>query len=238
MIMFKRGRQAFCIGIFAAVLAACSAQTPSWRSQSALFVEELGRNEAPELFPQEYRSLLDTYEHGEALYHVRNDDKGADSYYQLALQKAEMLQLEVNRVKKVRAEEKQRLIEELAAKAKEEQRLRTEAEAKAKAKAELLAQQLAIAAETTQAALKKNKIPLPSMPTVYTVRRGETLPQISARSEIYNDSSLWPIIFRANRDQIRDPKRLWPGQVFTIPRNFSRYDADEARRYSVRNGQK
>ena len=236
MIMFKSGRQAFCIGILTAVLAACSAQTSSWRSKSVLFVEELGQNEAPELFPQEYRSLLDTYEHGEALYHVRKDDKGADSYYQLALQKAEMLQSEVIRVKKVRAAEKQRLIEELAARAKEEQRLRAAAEAKA----ELLrqAQQLATAAETAQAALKKNKIPLPAMPTVYTVRRGETLPQISARSEIYNDSSLWPIIFRANRDQIRDPKRLWPGQVFTIPRNFSRNDADEARRYSVRNGQK
>ena len=238
MNMIKKGRQSVCISILAAVLASCSAQVPTWRNKTAPFVEELGRNEAHELFPQEYRSLLDTYEHGEALYHVRKDDKGADLYYQLAFQKAELLNSEITRVKKQRAAEKQRRIEELAAREKEEQRLRAAAKAEAEDKLRLQAQQLAIAAEAAQAAVKKYKNQLPALPTVYTVRRGETLPQISARSEIYNDSSLWPIIFRANRDQIRDPKRLWPGQVFVIPRNFSRSDADEARRYSVRNGQK
>ncbi|HIJ88997.1 MAG TPA: LysM peptidoglycan-binding domain-containing protein [Desulfuromonadales bacterium] len=238
MSMFKRGRQAVYVCILTAVLAACSAQTPSWRIKTAPLVEELGRNEAPELFSQEYRSLLDTYEHGEALYHVRKDDKGADAYYQLAFQKAEMLQTEVVRVQKQRAAEKQRRIDELAAKVKEEQRLRAAAEAEAKAELRRQAAQAAIAAEAAQSSVKKSRNPLPGLPTSYTVRRGETLPQISARSEIYNDSTLWPIIFRANRDQIRDPKRLWPGQVFAIPRNFSRNDADEARRYAARNGQK
>ena len=86
-------------------------------------------------------------------------------------------------------------------------------------------------------AQKKPKESPPPLPTSYTVRRGETLPQISARTEIYNDSTLWPIIYRANRDQIRDPKRLWPGQVFVIPRNFTRAEADEARRYSNKKNQ-
>jgi DNA-binding protein H-NS len=233
--MGKTGRQAVCISLLTAVLAACSAQVPTWRSKTAPVIEELGRIDAPDLFPQEYRSLLDTYEHGEALFHVRKDHKEADQYYQLAFQKAEMLQSEVLRVKKQRAAEKQRqILEEMAAKAEEEQRLRAAVEAEMRSQA----QQLMVAAEAAQPALKKNRTPPPALPTTYTVRRGETLPQISARSEIYNDSSLWPIIFRANRDQIRDPKRLWPGQVFAIPRNFSRADADEARRYSVRNGQK
>ncbi len=230
--MLRTGLQVFCILFLSAILTACSGQVPTWRSKTVPYVEELGRTEAPELFPQEYRSLLDTFEHGEALYHVRKDDSGADSYYQLALQKAEMLQSEVSRVKNERAAEKQRLVEELTARTKEEQRLRSEAELLRQA------QQQAVAAETAQPAVKKSKMPIPVLPGSYTVRRGETLPQISARSEIYNDSSLWPIIFRANRDQIRDPKRLWPGQVITIPRNFSRIDADEARRYSVKNGQK
>jgi hypothetical protein len=232
--MIKRGRQAVCICLISATLAACSAQIPSWRSKTAPVVEELGRHEAPSLFPQEYRSLLDTYDHGEALYHVRKDDKGADEYYQLAFQKAVMLQAEVNRINKQRAAEKQRQIDELAAKAKEEQLMRAAAEAELR----LQAQQLANTIEAAQPVQKKYRTPPPSLPTSYTVRRGETLPQISARSEIYNDSSLWPIIFRSNRDQIRDPKRLWPGQVFAIPRNFSRNEADEARRYSAKNGQK
>lgn len=233
--MYKKGCQAVCIGIITAALAACSAQVPTWRSKVEPFVEELGRLEAPSLYPEEYRSLLDTYEHGEAVYHVRKDDKGADEYYLLAFQKAEMLQSEVIRVKKQRAAEKKRQMEELAAKAAEEQRLRAAAEAEAEIRRQALEQ--AIAAEAAQHIVKKNKNPPPALPTSYTVRRGETLPQISARSEIYNDSSLWPIIFRANRDQIRDPKRLWPGQVFAIPRSFSRSEADEARRYSAKNGQ-
>ncbi len=234
MIVMRRGRQAVCIYLMSAVLAACSAQVPSWRSKAASCVEELGRQEAPSLFPLEYHSLLDTYEHGEALYHVRKDDKGADEYYLLAFQKGELLQSEVKRKKKQQAAEKQRLIAEMAAKAEEERLMRAAAEAEIR----LQAQQLSAAVEAAQTAQKKPKKTVPPLPASYTVRRGETLPQISARSEIYNDASLWPLIFRANRDQIRDPKRLWPGQVFAIPRNFSRSEADEARRYSIKNSQK
>lgn len=175
--------------------------------------------------------MLETFEHGEALYHVREDDRGADVYYQLALQKAEVLQAEVLKESKRRAAEKQRRVAELAAKAEEEQLIRAAAEAEIR----LRSRQLAKAAEAARLAQKKSRESSPILPTSYTVRRGETLPQISARTEIYNDSSLWPIIYRANRDQIRDPKRLWPGQVFIIPRNFSRDEADEARRYSNKN---
>ena len=184
------------------------------------------------MFPQEYRSLLETFEHGEALYHVREDDKGADLYYQLAFQKAETLQAEVQQARKRLAAEKEQRLAELAAKAQEEQLMRDAAEAEIR----LRARQLARSAEAAREP-QKNPIesPPPPLPTSYTVRRGETLPQISARTDIYNDSTLWPIIYRANRDQIRDPKRLWPGQVFVIPRNFSRAEAVEARRYSNKN---
>jgi nucleoid-associated protein YgaU len=213
------------------VLAACSSAVSTWRSKAGPLVDELGRQDVPALFPQEYRSVLETFEHGEALFHVREDDKAADEYYQLALQKAELLQLEVQKEKKRLAAEKQLRVAELAAKAEEEQLIRAAAEAELR----LRAQQAARSAELLHLAQKKNKDTSPSLPTSYTVRRGETLPQISARTEIYNDSTLWPIIYRANRDQIRDPKRLWPGQVFVIPRNFSRDEAVEARRYSNKN---
>lgn len=228
IVMAGKCRQAVCTLLLSALLAACSTPVPSWRSKTAPLVEELGRREAPALFPQEYRSLLETFEHGEALYHVREDDKGADLYYQLAFQKAEILQSEVQQAKMRLAAEQQQRLADLAAKAEEEQLMRAAAEAERR----LRDQQSARAAEAAQTAQKKSKESTPSLPNSYTVRRGETLPQISARTEIYNDSTLWPIIYRANRDQIRDPKRLWPGQVFVIPRNFSRDEADEARRYS------
>ncbi|MDD2582572.1 MAG: LysM peptidoglycan-binding domain-containing protein [Desulfuromonadaceae bacterium] len=227
--MFRTGHQVVCILLSGAMLAACSTPVPSWRSRTAPLVDDLGLQKAPELFPQEYRSLLETFEHGEALYHVREDDKGADQYYQLAFQKAEMLKSELQREKKRLADEQQQREARIAAKAEEERLMRAAAEAEIRLKAQ---QQAVIAAEAARSAHKKYREPPPPLPTSYTVRRGETLPQISARTEIYNDSTLWPIIYRANRDQIRDPKRLWPGQVFVIPRNFSHDEAVEARRYS------
>ena len=232
MIMVGKGRQVVCILLLSALLAACSASVPSWRSKTAQIVDAISSKDAPTMFPQEYRSLLETFEHGEALYHVREDDKNADIYYQLAFQKAEMLQAEVDRVKKRLAAEMQQRVAELAAKTEEEQLMRAAAEAEIR----LRTQELARSAEAVLAVQKKHKDPTPPpLPTSYTVRRGETLPQISARTEIYNDSTLWPIIYRSNRDQIRDPKRLWPGQVLVIPRNFSRDEAVGARRYSNKN---
>ncbi len=231
--MFAACRQAVCIVLLGAVLTACTTTVPSWRSKVAPLVEDLGRREAPGLFPQEYRSLLETFEHGEALYHVREDDAAADEYYQLAFQKAEMLQAEVlQHVKRLEAE-KQRRAAEFAAKMEEERLLHAAAEAEMR----LRMQQSGRPPDVDQSAQKKYKELTQSLPTSYTVRRGETLPQISARAEIYNDSTLWPLIYRANRDQIRDPKRLWPGQVFVIPRNFSRDEAVEARRYSSKKNQ-
>ncbi len=224
-------RQAFCILLLSVLPVACSAPIPTWRSKTAPLVEELSRREVPLQFPQEYRSLLETFEHGEALYHVRKDDKGADVYYRLAFQKAEMLKSEILRIKKRHADEKQQRINELAAKAKNEQLMRAAAEAELR----LRAQQAASAAETARSTRKKTKETQPALPSSYTVRRGETLPQISARTEIYNDSTLWPIIYRANRDQIRDPKRLWPGQILIIPRNTSRDEEVEARHFSTKN---
>jgi len=66
----------------------------------------------------------------------------------------------------------------------------------------------------------------------HTVKRGETLPSIAALSEVYNDSGLWPLLYRSNRDQIRDPGKISPGQVLRIPRNVSREEISEAVRFS------
>ena len=35
--------------------------------------------------------------------------------------------------------------------------------------------------------------------------------------KVYNDASLWPIIYLANRDQIKNPDLIFPGQKFKIP---------------------
>ena len=65
--------------------------------------------------------------------------------------------------------------------------------------------------------------PAPSAPAddVYTVVAGDCLWCISARSEIYGDPYQWPVIYRANRDQITDADLIYPGQDLTIQRSVS-----------------
>ncbi|MDN5353710.1 MAG: hypothetical protein PWQ09_466 [Candidatus Cloacimonadota bacterium] len=54
----------------------------------------------------------------------------------------------------------------------------------------------------------------------YTVVRGDWLSKIAGYSFIYDDYSKWPIIYRANRDQIKDPNLIYPDQVLKIPRGL------------------
>lgn len=54
----------------------------------------------------------------------------------------------------------------------------------------------------------------PSVKT-YTVKRGDTLWGIAKR--YYGNGAKYPQIFNANRDRIKNPNLIYPGQVFTIP---------------------
>ncbi|MCF7884658.1 MAG: LysM peptidoglycan-binding domain-containing protein, partial [Candidatus Cloacimonetes bacterium] len=54
----------------------------------------------------------------------------------------------------------------------------------------------------------------------YTIVKGDWLSKIAGYSFIYNDISKWPIIYRANRDRIKDPNLIYPDQVIKIPRGL------------------
>ena len=49
----------------------------------------------------------------------------------------------------------------------------------------------------------------------YTVVAGDSLSKIAKRE--YGDAQKWRQIYDANRDQIKDPDLIHPGQVLTIP---------------------
>lgn len=49
----------------------------------------------------------------------------------------------------------------------------------------------------------------------YTVVKGDSLSKIAKRE--YGEASAWKRIFEANRDQIKDPDLIHPGQVLRIP---------------------
>ncbi len=47
------------------------------------------------------------------------------------------------------------------------------------------------------------------------VEPGDTLSKIAARE--LGHAGLWPLLYRANRDRIKDPERVYPGQELTVP---------------------
>jgi uncharacterized coiled-coil protein SlyX len=62
----------------------------------------------------------------------------------------------------------------------------------------------------------------------YTVVRGDHLWGIAKKKEHYDNPFAWPMIYRANRDQIKNPDLIYPKQLFKIPNlteeEMSKYD--------------
>jgi nucleoid-associated protein YgaU len=52
----------------------------------------------------------------------------------------------------------------------------------------------------------------------YKVQKGDTLEKIAARAEIYGNPKKWVKIYKANRDKLKSPDRIYPGQIIKIPR--------------------
>jgi nucleoid-associated protein YgaU len=63
----------------------------------------------------------------------------------------------------------------------------------------------------------------------YAVGNGETLWTISAKPEVYGEGLLWPLLYQANRDQIKDPRQIFPGQSLSVRRDMTESDLEEAR---------
>jgi nucleoid-associated protein YgaU len=50
---------------------------------------------------------------------------------------------------------------------------------------------------------------------VYVVVSGDSLSKIAKRE--YGDANAWPKIFEANKDILKDPDKIQPGQKLKIP---------------------
>ncbi len=54
-----------------------------------------------------------------------------------------------------------------------------------------------------------------SSETTYEVKTGDSLSKIAKRE--YGDANLWRKIFDANKDTLKDPDKIYPGQLLKIP---------------------
>ena len=219
----------FFISVIAVCVAAgCSQSLPLWRQDAGMIIERVRSHGADKILPDEFKSVEETLVMGDALL-LEDESEEADNYFHLAWTKGKILEMNL-------ATEKLRMAKAARLKAEAEER-----ERQRELQRVLQEEQKRLLQESTQAAeaaalAKKSERPRLSkekpLPIYHTVMRGETLPQIAAKSDVYNDLTLWPLLYRANRDQIRDPGHIWPGQVLRIPRNISREEIAEARRYS------
>lgn len=64
--------------------------------------------------------------------------------------------------------------------------------------------------------------------TSYSVVRGDNLWSISGKDDVYADPYQWPLIYKTNRNKIKDADLIYPGQVLDIDQNASASEIDAA----------
>lgn len=203
-------------------LAGC-ARPPHQKLDSASHLVDRARAvQAQQHAPTEFQAALDALQ--DARSSIQNRDyKKADNSLDFSLQHASraiILAEETVARLAIQAEQAQRQQEQAARQAAEAAR-----------QAEQKAAELAAKAAAQKSAQQTARKPAPSAEpaNTYQVLDGENLWIISAKSVVYDDGFLWPLIYQANRDQIKDPRQIYPGQVLNIRRDLTEQEKIEAR---------
>jgi len=76
----------------------------------------------------------------------------------------------------------------------------------------------------------------PASATSYSVVSGDNLWNISGSSAVYGNPYQWPLIYKANSDQIKDADLIFPGQTLAIDTNPSDADAAAAIQHAKTRG--
>jgi hypothetical protein len=208
------------------ITSGCSTGLSHWRQDAVAIVDLVRIKGGETAFPDEFKSAGDSLSKGEALLQA-DEREEADSYFHLAWTKGKVLKKGLD-AERLRMAEAARFKEE-----SDKSELNSQRVLREKQSPFVMEQPKSL---HTAENVKKIESPRLSkdkpLPAYHTVMRNETLPQIAALSDVYGDQMLWPLLYRANRDQIRDPAHIWPGQVLRIPRNLNNEEIAEARRYS------
>jgi hypothetical protein len=210
--------------LLSAVVSGCSPSSLRWQNDAAAVLAGVRIEDANSGYRQEYESAHRAFARGEELLQAE-EAASADEYFRLALLKGNLLREKLAGWRDHRAEEARLMVpsEQLAPgqqQAEQDEHRRS-------------TQHMTGSVPPRSRPEKNHQQKDRSLLTQYTVKRGETLPQIAAHPDVYNDYRLWLLLYRSNRDQIRDPNHLWSGQILSIPRNASREEIAEARRQAA-----
>jgi nucleoid-associated protein YgaU len=134
-------------------------------------------------------------------------------------------QAEVQRQAELEKERRQQLERQAELQLQRELEAARERQAEQQAKREQAEQQ-----RKAQAVKKTQEPPKPRLVAKIEVTAGENLASIAAKSEVFADALLWPLIYKANRDQIKDPQKIFAGQVLVIPRDKTPEEKQAARK--------
>jgi len=186
---------------------------------------------APDLAPAEYQAANEALSDGERLARQGNYQMAreilpfAEAHAQRAILRAREEQA-IRELQKIR-EQQQAEQAEQALKVKQAEQAK-QAVQQASKRPPTESTKKAISTPPPVKRIPATEPPPPPL-TRYVVNEGEILWGIAARKDVYADPLLWPIIYKANRDQIKDPRRIYPGQVLSIPRGISKAETQEAR---------
>jgi hypothetical protein len=61
------------------------------------------------------------------------------------------------------------------------------------------------------------KVEAPERPTKYVVKKGDSLWKIAGK--VYHNPLKWPRIYRANKEKIKNPNKIYANQVLIIPQD-------------------
>jgi hypothetical protein len=224
--------------IFSMMIFFCCAPFPKNEiAKTKLEIEGLYYADLPKYLPDEWLILKELWQKLDEAEQTRNREEALRLNYYISYKIAQIEDKLAE--KKKEEEEKIKLAKKIIEETKDIDKTKDQEEI-VKSSGEIKKSEITMEEPTTQknlASIPKQKKSLEDirykiekrMPSFYTVKDDDTLEKIAELPFIYNDKYYWPLIYKYNRDQISNPKRLYKGQILKIPRNITMDEIYKAR---------
>jgi hypothetical protein len=188
-----------------------------------LEIESMYYSEIPKYMPEEWNALKDVWQKLDNAEKSRKRDEALRWYY-YTFQKAMILDENLTKRKKEEEEKAKKQRDEAEKRNVEAEKARATA-----ALAEGIKAESEIKKFEKEVVVRKKPKTMDDIrykiekrfPSFYTVKEEEKLEYIAEMPFVYSDKYQWPLIYKYNRNQIRDPKKLYKGQILKIPRNIT-----------------